>query len=126
MRSLAARVSLRAAAQRSSSEEPAGKCKPSSLPRISQLQRLIFHSVRFQRGSKTRLATPLVREPQVSAPKKAPRALATPANAPSAPYSASCTGHLRGASDATYAVCPVPRRRQTGYMHGPEAEPEFK
>ncbi|KAJ1134572.1 hypothetical protein NDU88_001023 [Pleurodeles waltl] len=62
---------------------------------------------------------PLVREPQVSAPRKATRASATPANAPSAPYSASFTGHLWGASDAAYAVCPVSRRRQTG-------EPEFK
>ncbi|KAJ1110392.1 hypothetical protein NDU88_007744 [Pleurodeles waltl] len=92
----------------------------------SQLQRLSFHSVRFQRGSTTHLATPLVREPQVSAPRKAPRALATPANAPSTPYSASRTGDLRGASDAAYAACPVSRRRQTGYMYGPKAEPEFK
>ncbi|KAJ1177725.1 hypothetical protein NDU88_002977 [Pleurodeles waltl] len=118
----AAQVSPLAAARRSGSKEPAGKCKPSSSHCISQLQRLSFHSIPFQRGLTTRLATPFACKPKVSAPRKAPHALATPANALHDPYSASLVGHLWGAS----AVCPVSQRRQTGYVYGPEAEPEFK
>ncbi|KAJ1164734.1 hypothetical protein NDU88_005168 [Pleurodeles waltl] len=99
----AARATLRAAARRSGSEEPA---------------------VRLD--SPSRLASPLVREPQVSAPEKAPRVSVISATTPSTPFSDSRTRHFRGASDATCAACPVSRRCQTGYMYGPKAEPEFR
>ncbi|KAJ1115577.1 hypothetical protein NDU88_003799 [Pleurodeles waltl] len=55
----------------------------------------------------SRLARPLVREPQVTALEKAPHVSAIPANAPSTPFSARRTRHLQGASKATYTACPV-------------------
>ncbi|KAJ1107115.1 hypothetical protein NDU88_004511 [Pleurodeles waltl] len=57
---------------------------------------------------------PCLREPRVLVPGKALRAPAAPGSTPPALLSSSRSGYLQGTSTVICAVCPTPRRRQTG------------
>ncbi|KAJ1110173.1 hypothetical protein NDU88_007528 [Pleurodeles waltl] len=86
----------------------------------------LLRVARLQHGSTHRPATPSSLELQAPAPGKAWLASAAPDTAPPAPRGTSHSRHLQSISTTVYAAWLVPRKRQPGYLHEPEAEPDFK